>query len=88
MAAASSANSWSRNGVLASSPQAIVMLSTRLTGSSTSMICESSRSALSSAAVAPGRSKWARTKSRLGSSGVIHCGCRISPMVWWLRSKK
>src|SRR5215213_5366990 len=42
--AASSTSSWSRNGVRASSPWAIVMLSTRLTGSSTSITSASSRS--------------------------------------------
>ena len=47
IAAASSTNSWSRNGTRASSPHAMVMLSTRFTGSSTSMIVVSLRSAAS-----------------------------------------
>ena len=54
ISAASSTSSWSRNGVRASSPWAIVMLSTRLTGSSTSMIRVSSRSARSTGVAAPG----------------------------------
>src|SRR5215217_3640222 len=55
MRPASSTSSWSRKGTRASSPQAIVMLSTRFTGSSTSMIVVSLRSAASTAVSAPGR---------------------------------
>src|SRR5215213_7600957 len=53
--AASSTSSWSRNGVRASSPWAIVMLSTRLTGSSTSITSASRRSPRSIALAAGAR---------------------------------
>src|SRR4051794_18933588 len=66
-AAASSTSSWSRNGVRASSPWAMVMLSTRLTGSSTSITSVSRRSARSTAVAAPGRSNQAAANAREGS---------------------
>ena len=87
--AASSTSSWSRNGTRASRPHAMVMLSTRLTGSSTSMTSVSMRSARSTARAAPG---WrevllARTpgsdRPRRGSRPA-----RRRRIASWWRSKK
>ena len=76
MRPASSTKSWSRNGTRASRPQAIVMLSTRLTGSSTSMIVVSLRSAASTAVSAPGRANWSRDElRRQRRRRVSHSGC-------------
>ena len=54
----------------ASSPWAIVMLSTRLTGSSVSMIRESSRSARSTGVAAPARSNHPAANARETSSAA------------------
>ena len=53
MAAESSTTLWSRKGTRASRPHAIVMLSTRLTGSSVSITVESILKALSTGSAAP-----------------------------------
>ena len=66
----------------------MVMLSTRFTGSSTSITVLSSRSALSTGSVAPGRAKCASTKARLSSRSHSHSGESCVASAAWLRSKK
>jgi len=56
----------------------MVMLSTRLTGSSTSITVLSRRSALSTAASAPGIAKCSRTKSPAASLAVSHFGATVA----------
>ena len=60
--------------------QAIVMLSTRFTGSSTSMTSVSRRSARSSGVAAPGRPKWPDTKVPAASSAQRWAGATTSAM--------
>ena len=63
------------------------MLSTRLTGSSTSMISLSSRRAASTAVSAPGADMCARTNARLGSSASAYRSETTPAMSAWSRSK-
>ncbi len=56
----------------------MVMLSTRFTGSSTSMMVLSSRSALSTGSVAPAIAKCASTKARASSVSTRQSGPRCS----------
>ena len=68
-------SSWSRNGTRASRPHAIVMLSTRFTGSSTSMIVVSMRSAASTAVVgARAREVLARRTRGWRRRSISHSG--------------
>ncbi len=84
---ASSTSSWSRNGTRASSPNPIVMLSTRFTGSSTSMTWVSSRSAASIGVSAPGRAKCRSTNSRETSRPTCHWGFSTAAISACERSK-
>ena len=55
----------------------MVMLSTRLTGSSTSITVVSRRSAFSTGSSAPGALKLAATKAALAST-PCHCGFTVA----------
>src|SRR3954452_1257249 len=87
MRPASSTSSWSRNGTRASRPQAIVMLSTRFTGSSTSMTVVSLRSAASTAVSAPGRPNCAAMNSVGASDDSSQSGSSSAAMSGQRRSK-
>src|SRR3954469_1079461 len=74
-------------GTRASRPHAMDMLSTRLTGSSTSMTSVSRRRAASTAVCAPGADMCSRTKVRLGSASSAYRSDTIRAMSAWSRSK-